>query len=57
MKHDLYQVQVIERGLPKKVGPQLVKDAAEMFAQTIKAQIAVGREKLWHDPIVVKVSP
>lgn len=55
LKQPLYQV-VVERtsdGEPIRVGPAILKQAADQFAQTIREQIALGREKEWASPHVV----
>jgi len=57
LKQPLYQV-VVERtldGAPIAVGPAILKEAADQFAQTIREQIALGREKEWSSPHVVAV--
>lgn len=55
MRQALYQVWVLDRSnrqLP--VGPRVLKPAAEKFADAIAMQIRAGREKDWHDPIVLE---
>lgn len=55
MRQALYQVWVLDRTnrqLP--VGPRVLKPAAEKFANAIAMQIRAGREKDWHDPIVLE---
>lgn len=55
LKQPLYQV-VVERtsdGEPIRVGPAMLKEATDQFAETIRAQIALGREKEWSNPHVV----
>lgn len=57
MKEALFQVRVIDReGKQMNVGPKMVKDAAEKFADAIAAQVRAGREKDWRDPIVLRVA-
>lgn len=56
MQKALYQVKVIDRGVPKSVGPKMIKDAAEQFCRAIEGQIRLGKEKQWSEPIVVKVN-
>ena len=57
MKQALFQVRVIDReGKQMNVGPKMLKDAAEKFADAIAAQVRSGREKDWRDPIVLRVA-
>lgn len=53
----LYQVMVEQRatGLPLAVGPAWSEAAAGKFAEAIRRQIALGRERDWASPIVVPV--
>jgi hypothetical protein len=57
-KQELWQVHV-ELGTGKRipVGPRMVKPMAEDFAVAIRAQIALGREKVWRDPQVLPARP
>lgn len=55
LKQPLYQV-VVERtsdGAAIRVGPAMLKEATDQFAQTIREQIALGREKEWASPHVI----
>lgn len=55
-KQTLYQVFVETRdGQAKPVGPAMLKDAADQFAATVRAQIALGREREWFNPHVAQV--
>jgi hypothetical protein len=52
----MYQVNVETReGRLLPVGPAMVRQDAEMFMQTIKAQISAGREKQWSNPFIARV--
>ena len=53
MKDPLYQVHVVEKGVPKAVGPKMIRRAAEQFRDVIEAQIRKGKETMWSDPVVV----
>lgn len=55
-KQTLHQVFVETReGKAIPVGPAMLKDAADQFAATIRAQVALGREKEWFNPHVAQV--
>lgn len=55
LKQPLYQVVVEQTsdGKTIAVGPAVLKEAADQFAQAIREQIALGREKAWSSPHVV----
>jgi len=56
MNEQLYRVRVLvnnEKSLD--VSPAMLKEAAESFCDAIKAQIRLGREKLWQDPIIYPI--
>ena len=56
MKEPLYQVNVETRdGKLLPVGPKWGKQAAEAFMQTIKTQIALGKEKEWSNPHLAQI--
>lgn len=55
-KQQLYQVRVLlsdDKAID--VGPKMIKEAAEQFRDAIEANIRLGREKLWHDPIIYPI--
>lgn len=52
-KDRLYQVNVEADGRVLPVGPAMLKEVCEHFADTISAQIALGKEKSWRNPHVV----
>jgi hypothetical protein len=53
-KQSLFQVNVETRdGKLVRVGPAMMREACEKIADSIKEQIALGREKLWSNPHVV----
>ncbi|MDE2439736.1 MAG: hypothetical protein KGP14_01835 [Betaproteobacteria bacterium] len=56
MKQPLFQVNVETRdGRLLAVGPAMVRQGAELFMQTIKEQIAAGREKQWSNPHLAQI--
>ena len=60
-KQALYQVNVeataqgsrVKQMLP--VGPAMMRAACDQFADTIRQQIKLGREKRWSNPTVVPI--
>lgn len=56
VKQPLYQVNVETRdGKLLAVGPAMMREACDMFAGTIKAQIDQGAEKRWSNPQVLPI--
>lgn len=56
-REPLYQVNVEETktGQLRAVGPAMLKEACEQFAHAIRQQIALGREREWSNPQVIRV--
>ncbi len=55
-KQQLYQVRVLtgeDKALD--VGPKMIRPAAEQFCDAIKAQIRLGKERTWREPIYYPV--
>lgn len=56
MKEQLYQVRVLlsdDKAI--NVFPAMVKESAQRMVDEITKQIRLGREKAWHDPIIVPI--
>ena len=52
----LYRVRVlVNDDKSVDVSPAMLKEAAEQYCDTIKAQIKLGREKQWKDPIIYPI--
>jgi hypothetical protein len=55
-KQQLYQVRVLlNDDKCVDVGPQMVQESANQFCDAIKAQIRLGKERVWREPIVYPV--
>lgn len=59
IKPPVHQVVVRDMahgGVETRIGPKCDLECAEMLCMTIKQQIALGREKVWRDPVVITLT-